>query len=214
MQNKGIHSDPKSLAAFGPVDAQRWASNNIGDNLKSIRWITFIILLMFSFATNAASAGSGLVSQEQIKDLKKKQGTIFKQPNGPFAVMLFNEFALGANIGIIYYKQMGQPTRGEWWISNRFWQSKPWSECITSFAWSTNGKHLYIGTSEVYGDGGSFKIDLLNKSHTRLYPKKEQGLEGVSSTEIIKIDTSNNQALVRVVSADYKTTKTIGVTID
>ena len=158
-----------------------------------------------------AANASDLISQEQIKNLNEKHGVIYKQPNGPFAIMLFNEFALSANIGIIYYQQMGQPAKGEWWISNRFWQSKPWSECITSFAWSPDGKQLYVGTSEVYGDGGSFEIDLLNKSHTRLYPKKEQDLEGVSSTEIIEIDSSNNQVMVRIMSADYKTSKTVGV---
>jgi hypothetical protein len=188
---------------------------NIGEILKHIAFlITVIIVFNFTFASTVAAEDSHQISLKHRKDLNQKHGTIIKQPNGPFAVMLFNEFALGSHIGIIYYQQMANPAVGKWWISERFWQDKPWRDCVTSFAWSHDGRHLYVGTSEVYGDGGSFKINLFNKSYTRLYPKEEQDLKGISSTEILKIDTSKNRAVVEVTLADYQTVEIVNIPVD
>ena len=176
--------------------------------------VASITILCFSFACNVSAEDSFLISSKQINNLHERHGVIIKQPNGPFAAMLFNEFAQGIHLGIIYYQQMSNPADGKWWTSERFWQSKPWNACITSLAWSHDGKYLYVGTSEVYGDGGSFKLDLFNKTYSRLYPKTEQDLKEVSSTEIVKIDNTRNQIVVEITLADYKTLKIIEIQTD
>ncbi|MCF8081013.1 MAG: hypothetical protein K9K88_17180 [Desulfobacterales bacterium] len=173
--------------------------------------IAMIIFLVAIFVPSVSAEDSYLISLKHMKEFNQRHGTIIEQPNGPFAVMLFNEFALGSHIGIIYYKQMANPAAGKWWISERFWQKKPWRDCVTSFAWSHDGKHLYVGTSEVYGDGGSFKLDLFNRSYTRLYPKEDQDLKGISSTEILKIDSYKNRIVIEVTLADYKTVETVNI---
>lgn len=141
-------------------------------------------------------------------ELKERQAVLFKQPNGPFAAMLFNEFAQGIHIGIIYHQQMGGPVDGNWWISERFWQEKPWNADITSFAWDETGKYIYIGTSEVYGDGGLFKLDLLKKTFVKLYPKANADSEPALSTEIIELDQTNDKLKVKLMLVD-ETTKIV-----
>jgi hypothetical protein len=176
--------------------------------LRYIKLFSILFFLSSSFSLPAFAESSTLVSFQQLSELKERQGVLVKQPNGPFAAMLFNEFAQGIHIGIIYYQQMGNPVDGKWWISNRFWQEKPWNADITSFAWDVSGKYLYIGTSEVYGDGGLFKLDLFKKSFIKLYPKPETEIEPILSTEIIELNQTNSKLKINVTIVD-ETTKII-----
>ena len=65
---------------------------------------------------------------------------------------------------------MAMPAKGSWDISKRFWQEEPFSDAVTSFAWSKDGMFLYVGTSGIYGDGGFFELDLMNQKVKKLYP--------------------------------------------
>jgi hypothetical protein len=188
-----------------------------GENLKyRTLWIITVLLAHASFPFLALGEDLFLVSSKQIKTINEPHGILSKQPNGPFAAMLFNEFAQGTHIGIIYYKQMGSPADGRWWISERFWQGDPWSADITSFAWDRSGKYLFIGTSEVYGDGGLFRLDLYKKEYSRHYPKTdgERKRDGITSTEIIEISQTNDKLKVQVTLADYKTTRIVELPIN
>ena len=98
----------------------------------------------------------------------QKVPRLIKQPNGPFAVMVFEEYALGVHIGVIYFEQMGNPLDGKWWISERFWDDRNWGSDITSLYWSPDSKFLFIGTSQNYGDGGLFRLNLIEKKYTKI----------------------------------------------
>jgi hypothetical protein len=116
---------------------------------------------------------------------------IIKQSNSPFAAIIFNENALAIHTCIIYYENMGSPVDGKWDISERTWCNRKWGSDITSLYWCPNGRCLYIGTSLVYGDGGVFRLDLYDKTFTKVYPSKslsptgKQGKKYISSSEII-----------------------------
>ncbi len=122
---------------------------------------------------------------------------IIKQPNGPFAAMIFDEFALGIHLCIIFYDQMGIPSNGKWSISDRAWCNEKWGSDITSIYWSPNGKCIYVGTGSIYGDGGVFRLDLYTKAFTKIYPSKgllptgKQGKRFVSSSEIVEASKDN-----------------------
>src|SRR5262249_19834685 len=89
-------------------------------------------------ASMVLAAELELVTSQELRGHEEQEGILFQQAKGPFAVMLFNEFALGNHIGVIYYGQMANPADGKWWISQRFWQAQPWNEDVTSFAWDNN----------------------------------------------------------------------------
>jgi hypothetical protein len=205
------NSDRKQVRLLGPLD-QDWAAKN-GGYMRYIKLFSILFFLSSSFSLPAYAESPFLVSSQQLIDLKERQGVLFKQPNGPFAAMLFNEFAQGIHIGIIYHQQMGVPVDGNWWISYRFWQEKPWNADITSFAWDESGKYLYIGTSEVYGDGGLFKLDLYKKTFVKLYPKPKVDLEPALSTEIIELNQTNGKLKVKLILVD-ETTKIVVIPIE
>jgi hypothetical protein len=133
-----------------------------------------------------------IVTGELFRHKEIVKYRIIKQPNGPFAAMIFDEDALAIYVCIIYYDNMGDPINEKWSISERVWCNGKWGSDITSLYWCPNGKCLYIGTSLVYGDGGVFRLDLYNKTFTKIYPSKDllptgkQGKRYVSSAEIME----------------------------
>src|SRR3990172_868992 len=80
------------------------------------------------------------------------------QENGPFAVLVSCEDALGNYLGVIHYGPLGVPVSGKWSLGDRFWQEKQWAQDVTAYAWSSDGKHLYVSTSEIYGEGGIYQL--------------------------------------------------------
>lgn len=174
--------------------------------------LSISLLITISLAASVVLATEpDLVTSQELRSHEDSKGVLYQQTNGPFAVMVFNEFALGEHIGVIYYSQMANPADGKWWISQRFWQARPWNEDVTSFAWDNNGKFLYVATSGVYGDGGLFRLDLHQKTYARLHPTKKEGLKEISSTEIVGIDQTSRTLDVLVTLADEKTTKSIKI---
>lgn len=136
----------------------------------------------------------------------------YLQPNGPFAVMIFNESVLSAFIGVIYYKPMTSAMEGAWMIDDRFWQKGDWVSDVTSFAWGKSGKYLYVGTRTTYGNGGLFKLDLLNRKSERIFPTedimKKTGLtEWDYSTEILSLNFNTSRMKVELFSIDEKAIK-------
>ncbi len=101
------------------------------------------------------------------------------QPNGAFAVIVFCEDALGTSLAVVCY-DAGKYDRlldvksGEamgWEIADRVCQQAPWAADVTSIAWSPNGKFLYVASSEPYGAGGLFQLDLDRRAATQILPK-------------------------------------------
>jgi hypothetical protein len=100
---------------------------------------------------------------------------VHRQPNGPFAIILFCEDALGDHIGLIYFDRLGTPVSipfGEKWsLSDRMWQEELWSSDVTSYAWAPGGTRLFVGTGDIYGSGGLFEVDLKERSARQIAPK-------------------------------------------
>ncbi len=111
---------------------------------------------------------------------------LYLQPNGPVAVMLFCEDAVGDYIGLVYYGHMEAPTPLDfvrklseaekksfysiWSLGNRMWQEPIWASDLTSYAWGPDGTKLYIATSEIYGAGGLYELDLIRKKYKQIAP--------------------------------------------
>jgi len=134
--------------------------------VRQIINLTFVIALLILGALSSPRAGEVI----NLPAEKCKHGLVF-QPNGPFAVMLFCEDALGDHIGIIYYRYMEVPREGKWRLTDRFWQHKEWGANVTALAWDNTGKFLIVTTSSIYGSGGVYCLDLMNRKATKLFPQ-------------------------------------------
>jgi len=174
---------------------------------------TFVIssLLLLFGAICWAVAGDAKYNGYLFNNLLNREPRapteIFPQPNGPFAVVLFNEGSLSTLIGVLYFKAMMNPADGEWKIDDRFWQKGDWVTDVTSFAWGKNGKYLYVGTMNVYGHAGLYKINLWERKSERIFPTdnllKEAGLYGSSfAIEIVAVDLERSRLVVEITPQD------------
>jgi len=172
----------------------------------------FIILFILLSISTFCSANNDEVNKYLVKYIKDDNNfgsRIYRQPNGPFVIYSFPEMAQGNYIGIIFHDIMGGPLKGKWKIANRFWQEGTWCEDVINFAWSFDGKFLFVATSSIYGDGGLYKLDLYNKSYEQLYPTKLEEAYDYMIIEIINI--SEKQIDFRVQKDDEEIIKTIDI---
>ncbi len=104
------------------------------------------------------------------------------QPNGPFAVLVFCEDALGDHIGVVYEDRMGAPESERygprWRLADRLWQEERWASDVTSYAWSPDANHLFVATSNIYGSGAVFDLDLRDRSVTQVSPREQRATAG------------------------------------
>ena len=179
--------------------------------VKGLLFTLFITLQFYTIASAQTTSETKSPADQPIKyesitpiiydSIAKDR--IIKQPNGPFAAMIFDEYALGIHLCIIFYDQMGMPSNGKWSISDRTWCNEKWGSDITSIYWCPNGKRIYVGTSSVYGDGGVFRLDLYTKAFKKVYPSEDllstgkQGKRYVSSSEIVEASKTNLRLKVR-----------------
>jgi hypothetical protein len=139
---------------------------------------------------------------------------LYQQPNGgPFAVFVFCDDAAGVNIGVVNPSGAAGPGRidlgplkvwDKWQVNDRFWQQPAWATDITSFAWSPDLKSLYVGTSEVYGTGALYKLDLVNRTYQKLIPTPEWRLDPKygHSTSITAIDSRSGEVYAELATYD------------
>jgi len=148
-------------------------------------FISAIIATLLVFSSPFIASGES-ISPQLVKFEGNCDHGLHKQPNGPLAIVNFCEDALGTYIGIIYYEQMGAPvpikfynelSKEEknsyykvWSLENRMWQEPLWSTDVTSYAWGPNGKKLFVATSNIYGSGALYELDLLRRKYNQVAP--------------------------------------------
>ncbi len=117
------------------------------------------------------------------------------QENSPFEVYVFCEGALGRYIGIMRKGQMGAPNIGGWTFTNRFWQDDTWSTDVMSIAWVNDGKSLLVSTSEIYGEGGIYILNLESRSSRILF---SNALKNSRRFTINRVDESKREVFLNV----------------
>ena len=159
-------------------------------------------------------AADNLLVKATAKECKQR---LYQQPNGgPFSVFLFCDDALGSNIGVINTSGGAGPGRIElgptkewskWNVNDRFWQDPIWASDVTSFAWSRDLKSLYVATSEIYGTGAVYRLDLVSRTFTALVPDCRKSSKHGCRAEIVGIDRSSGAVSVAVEFFDQVTQK-------
>ena len=113
-----------------------------------------------------------------------KEG-VHKQPAGEFAVYVFCDDALGTNIAVMHLHP-GDSEFPKWTIDQRFWQGAPWSKDVSAIGWVPNKKFLVVATSEIYGEGSIFLLDLVNQTAIVLLKPEDCGanISSISNTSV------------------------------
>lgn len=166
-----------------------------------LRYALFALSLLLS----ASAAADSLVVH--ISPGKCIQGLYKQPPGGPFSVFLFCDDALGSNLGVVDTAGGAGPGEidlappkqwNKWAVNNRFWQDPTWATDVTSFAWSTNLKYLYVATSSTYGQGGLYKLDLVNRTYKQLLPRPGMSQSAKGSYESVIVRLSHKTGLLTV----------------
>ena len=151
-----------------------------------------------------------------------KHGLSPQPAGGPFSVFVFCDDAGGVNIGVINTQPGAgpgaidiRPSRewSHWNVNDRFWQDRAWATDVTSFAWSPDLRSLYVGTSEVYGTGNLYKLDLVNRTSQVLVPKADWKTDPKAghATEILGIDPKSGRITVQYSAGEGATPQRLEV---
>jgi hypothetical protein len=92
-----------------------------------------------------------------------------EQPNGPFALLVHCEDALGTYVTILFQDPMTNPVQNAWKIEERTWYEKKWNSDVTSYMWTNDGKHLILATSGIYGVASVHKLSPFEKKSEVIY---------------------------------------------
>ena len=137
------------------------------------------LLLLLRGVSDGAASDAGVERLWKSQPGRCPQG-VHHQPGGPFAALLFCEDALGDYLAVVYWEPLAAPAArpfaDAWEMGNRVWQDSVWASDVTSFAWSPDGKRLYVTTSQVYGSGGLFELDLVSRKARQIAPTDDHPL--------------------------------------
>jgi hypothetical protein len=149
--------------------------------MKSKRCIPLFLSILLTVTFETAFAKDSFTYLIQAYPQRNCRQGLYAQPHkGAFSVFLFCDDALGSNIGVILINPGAGPGKmgfggAEVWVkwdtNDRFWQETKWATDVINFAWSPSLRYLYVATCGIYGDGGFFKLDLIDRVFDRLLPK-------------------------------------------
>ena len=122
---------------------------------------------------------------------------IHEQPNGPFALYVFCDDALGTNVAV-FLKKLDNPLSGKYELGKRFWQGEPWANDVTAYAWLKDGKHMLVTTSYIYGTGSVYLLNL----ETQKYEVKKPIPHGACLARLNQIN--DKQLVVGVTDCEGK----------
>ena len=189
-------------------------------SLKKLMCFSLCVILLSGISGFSAFAGDDPFSPIWIEEQSKCVHGLHHQPNGPLAVVLFCEDAVGTYLGIIYYDVMGEPApshfirrlpekerlafHNTWSLGNRMWQEPIWASDITSYAWGPDGTKLYVATSNIYGSGAFYELDLIRRLHRQIAPQNREATieEPGSGFVITRIDEKNGRLFYKLVPWD------------
>jgi|WetSurMetagenome_2_1015567.scaffolds.fasta_scaffold82516_4 hypothetical protein len=132
-----------------------------------------------------------------------KEG-LYSQPKGSFKLAVFCDDAIGTNIGVIYHDPE----------NDSYWQDPKWSKDVTSFWWGLKGDLLYISTSGIYGSGGVYELDLMNRKSIFILPDGYPPTAGTYSSEIMKYNAESNSLECKIEYFHREKKKPISETIE
>ena len=141
----------------------------LGDKHMKSLLIGLVLSVLFSIS----ASGDPLLEKWDFRS-GGCHSDLYRQPNGPFAVVLFCEDALGAYLAVVYIEPIGSPAteNGRWKLNDRYWHDDLWGSDVTGFRWAKDGKYLFVSTSRIYGSGGFFELSLEMRTAKQRMPKR------------------------------------------
>jgi hypothetical protein len=172
---------------------------------------TLLVLLLLAPALGLAqqqpSTDTGIRSPAKIEGISGRacKGGPHAQPQGPFGVYVFCDDALGTNIAV-FFPQLGDPIYEKWTLTRRFWQDEPWSADVSALGWVPGRKLLVVATSEIYGTGAVYLLNLEKQTYAKLGSTKDCGssITALSESSVtVALNNCENSRLSKIVELKF-----------
>lgn len=113
-------------------------------------------------------------------DTGRHETYFISDPTKRSGVMVFCDDALGTTIGVVATDlPKSDELEAGWQQERRFWQDEAWCINVTSLGWSEDGRFLFVATSDTYGSGNIYQLDLEKRRAAVIFPvKRDATLEG------------------------------------
>lgn len=113
-----------------------------------------------------------VVLLNQTKDIAQHKTWFFPDPTARSGVVVFDDDAAGTTIGVVMTQPLESNDRESGWqLERRFWQETAWCRNVTSFGWSPDGRYLFVATSDIYGTGFVYQLDVSARQAALFYPR-------------------------------------------
>jgi hypothetical protein len=129
-------------------------------------WVLVLLASAIAIAEPPNGGDRGHPTIENISGRGCKGGA-HAQPDGPFGVYVFCDDAVGTNIAV-FYQELGEPRYGKWTLTRRFWQDGPWAADVSALGWVPSRNLLVVATSEIYGSGAVYLLNLESQTFAPL----------------------------------------------
>jgi len=106
-------------------------------------------------------------------DANRHETYFLSDPTKRSGVMIFCDDALGTTIGVVATDlPRSNDLEAGWQQERRFWQDEAWCINVTSLGWSEDGRFLFVATSDIYGNGNVYQLDLEKRRAAVIFPQK------------------------------------------
>jgi hypothetical protein len=97
----------------------------------------------------------------------------FPDPTRSSGVIVFFDDGAGTSIGVVATESSWEQFDEKGWeLHNRFWQEADWCRDVTGFAWSEDGRYLFVATCDIYGSGNVYQLNLKKRQATVIFPRE------------------------------------------
>jgi hypothetical protein len=113
-------------------------------------------------------------------DTGRHETYFISDPTKRSGVMVFCDDTLGTTIGVVATDlPKSNDLEAGWRQERRFWQEKAWCINVTSLGWSEDGRFLFVATSDTYGSGNVYQLNIEKRLAAVIFPvKRDATLEG------------------------------------
>lgn len=96
----------------------------------------------------------------------------FPDPTRSSGVLVFFDDGAGTSIGVVAADSSWEQFEKGWELHNRFWQEADWCRDVTGFAWSEDGRYLFVATCDIYGGGNVYQLNLKKRQTAVIFPRE------------------------------------------
>ena len=128
-----------------------------------------------------------------------------KLGHSSFSLYISCEGALGNYIGVMLTSKWSKFGNRYWEIGDRFWYEKSWGSDVHSYYYYSKKNMLYVATSNIYGIGGIYELNIKERKSRIIFPDSVKKLKAEDRYSIVGF--KKNTLFIKVTNSKGKQSK-------